>query len=175
MSSKRDNLHGSNGPSSGHPSSLILRKNCDRCTVKKVTSSRRGFYAFIVTLERCKVLVRREVWRITQSDVGAKIDHAGRMSNTHPRPTWEGRNGGRILVYSSNDVGAEIGHAERRCKTHPRTTCEGGHGGHIIVLLSNDVGAEIDHAGRGSNQYPQPACEGGNGVRIIVLLSNGSS
>ncbi|CAM9929705.1 unnamed protein product, partial [Ectocarpus sp. 6 AP-2014] len=163
MSSKRDNLHGSNGPSSGHPSSLILRKNCDRCTVKKVTSSRRGFYALIVKLERCKVLVRREVWRITQSDVGAKIDHAGRRSNTHPRPTWEGRNGGRILVYPSNDVGAEIGHAERRCKTHPRTTCEGGHGGHIIVLLSNGVGAEIDRAGGEATSTPSQRARAATG------------
>ncbi|CAN0566511.1 unnamed protein product, partial [Ectocarpus sp. 12 AP-2014] len=39
MSSNQDNNHGINGPSSGHSSSLILRKNCDRCTVKKIKCS----------------------------------------------------------------------------------------------------------------------------------------
>ncbi|CAM9939395.1 unnamed protein product, partial [Ectocarpus sp. 8 AP-2014] len=176
MPSNQDNKHGINGPSSGHSSSLILRKNCDRCTVKKVshTTPQRGCCTFIVTLEQYKVLVRRDVWCITQSDVGAEIDHAGRRSKTHPRPTCEHGHGGRILVLLWNDVGAAIDHARRGSKMHPRPTCESGHGGRIVVLLSNDVGAEIDHAGRGSNQRPKPACEGGNGGRIIVLPSNGT-
>ncbi|CAM9653211.1 unnamed protein product [Ectocarpus sp. 13 AM-2016] len=50
MPSNQDSNHGIDGPSSGHSSSLILRKNCDRCTVKKAITSGRGCCTFIVTL-----------------------------------------------------------------------------------------------------------------------------
>ncbi|CAN0325295.1 unnamed protein product, partial [Ectocarpus sp. 12 AP-2014] len=173
MSSSQDNNHEINGPSSGHSSSLILRKNCDRCTVKKMCRpSRQGGGVAPAFLKQSKVLVRHQVWRITPS--GEVIDHTGRGSKTHPEPTWECGSGGRILVHPSNDVGAAIGHAERRNETHPQPMCEGGHGGRIIVLLSNDVGAAIDHAGRWSKSHPNPTCDGGSGGCIVFHLSNGT-
>ncbi|CAN0199352.1 unnamed protein product [Ectocarpus sp. 4 AP-2014] len=174
MSSNQDNNHEINGPSSGHSSSLILRKNCDRCTVKKLSLCTNRFHV-LHHRDRSQGVIYHVYFLFTPpADVWAAIDHTGRGSVTHPRPTCEGGHGGRILVLLSNNVGAEIGHEERRSKTYTRPTCEGGHRGRIVVLLSIDVGAEIDHAGRGSNQHPQRTCEGGNGGRIIVLLSNGT-
>ncbi|CAM9879266.1 unnamed protein product, partial [Ectocarpus sp. 8 AP-2014] len=157
--SNQDNNHGIDGPSSGHSSSLIVWKNCDRRTVKKATTSRRGFCTFIVTLEQlCVFSGRRKPGPVPKRAAGAPAP-------PRVRP-------GRDRTHQATRRGHEGG-GRRRVVVHPLNAASYLHW-YTIFTPPADVGAEVDHAGRGSNQYPQPTCEGGNGGRIIVLFSNGT-